>query len=285
MVVCLEWGADLHIAQLMPLPLAVSCLSNIQIDFTFLVPAHQGSPRQRAVVCVCVADNNCTYNDPMGRSYMGKKYTTVSNKRCSDWSNQRAYPADQFPDGSYDGAANYCRNPRPYDEDRTWCYWHGRRWDLCLLQSCREYHACYSCDCLQFGLASLLIMHPPPALGGHFGIAQSLSVSPSVQWCSCLGCRHVIILMYYSSLIIVYSDNSVSWATYRLVLEAFGHFCTYMKRRSNGLIMDLTCLLSTPAWQLCLLSFMLVSAGRLSVGSLWRQLSTRMSLSGRVRTV
>jgi len=56
MVFCLERGADLHMAQLMPLPLTVSCFSKIQIGFTFLVPAHPGSPGQRAVkrVCVCV---------------------------------------------------------------------------------------------------------------------------------------------------------------------------------------------------------------------------------------
>jgi len=58
-VICLERGADLHdlhIAQLMPLPLTVSCFSKIQIGFAFLVPAHPGSPGQRAVkrVCVCV---------------------------------------------------------------------------------------------------------------------------------------------------------------------------------------------------------------------------------------
>jgi len=40
-VVCLELGADLHMAQLMPLPLTVSCFSKIQIGFTFLVPAHR----------------------------------------------------------------------------------------------------------------------------------------------------------------------------------------------------------------------------------------------------
>ena len=56
MVICLEQGADLHMAQLMPLPLTVSCFSKIQIGFTFLVPAHPGSPGKRAVkrVCVCV---------------------------------------------------------------------------------------------------------------------------------------------------------------------------------------------------------------------------------------
>ena len=55
-VICLERGADLHMAQLMPLPLTVSCSSKIQIGFAFLVPAHPGSPGKRAVkwVCVCV---------------------------------------------------------------------------------------------------------------------------------------------------------------------------------------------------------------------------------------
>jgi len=43
----------LHMAQLMPLPLTVSCFSKIQIGFTFLVPAHPGSPGQRAVERVC----------------------------------------------------------------------------------------------------------------------------------------------------------------------------------------------------------------------------------------
>ena len=56
MVICLEQGADLHMAQLMPLLLTVSCFSKIQIGFTFLVLAHPGSPGKRAVkrVCVCV---------------------------------------------------------------------------------------------------------------------------------------------------------------------------------------------------------------------------------------
>jgi len=55
-VICLERGADLHMAQLMPPPLTVSCFSKIQIGFTFLIPAHSGSHGQMAVkrVCVCV---------------------------------------------------------------------------------------------------------------------------------------------------------------------------------------------------------------------------------------
>jgi len=49
MVICLERGADLHMAQLMPLPLAVSSFSKIQTGFTFLVPAYPGCPGKMAV--------------------------------------------------------------------------------------------------------------------------------------------------------------------------------------------------------------------------------------------
>jgi len=49
-----EWGADLYIAQLMPLPFTVSCISKIQIGFTFLVPAHPGTHGKRAIKWVCV---------------------------------------------------------------------------------------------------------------------------------------------------------------------------------------------------------------------------------------
>jgi len=54
-VVCLKRVADLHMAQLMTLPLTVSCFSKIQIGFHFLVLAHPGSPRKRAVKRVCVS--------------------------------------------------------------------------------------------------------------------------------------------------------------------------------------------------------------------------------------
>jgi len=63
-VTCLELGADLHMAQLMPLPLTVSCFRKIQIGFTFLVPVYTISPGKRAVkwcVCVCVCVKNA-YN-------------------------------------------------------------------------------------------------------------------------------------------------------------------------------------------------------------------------------
>ena len=53
-VICLERGVDLHMAELMPLPLTVSCFSKIQIGCTFLVLAHLGSPGKRAVKRACV---------------------------------------------------------------------------------------------------------------------------------------------------------------------------------------------------------------------------------------
>jgi len=54
-VICLERGADMHMAQLMPMPLTVSRFIKIQIGFSCLVSAHPGSPRQRAIrrLCVC----------------------------------------------------------------------------------------------------------------------------------------------------------------------------------------------------------------------------------------
>ena len=72
MVICLEQGADLHMAQLMPLPLTVSCFSKIQIGFTFLVMAHLGSPGKRAVkrVCVCLLQVHKTIKQNLGWFYV-----------------------------------------------------------------------------------------------------------------------------------------------------------------------------------------------------------------------
>jgi len=51
-VICLERGADLHMAQLTPLPLTVSCFGKIQIGFSFLALADPGSPGKGAVKSV-----------------------------------------------------------------------------------------------------------------------------------------------------------------------------------------------------------------------------------------
>jgi len=66
-IICLEQGADLHMAQLMPLPLTISCFSKTQIGFTFLVPAHPGSLGQKAVklACVCVPVTHLKTDDSL----------------------------------------------------------------------------------------------------------------------------------------------------------------------------------------------------------------------------
>ena len=58
MVICLEQGADLRMAQLMPLPLTVSCFSKIQIGLPSWyrltrVVLDKGAVK-RVCVCVCV---------------------------------------------------------------------------------------------------------------------------------------------------------------------------------------------------------------------------------------
>jgi len=75
MVICLERGADLHMAQLMPLPLTVSCFNKIQSGFTFLVPADLGSPG-KGPLNGCMSVISCRYLLPAARSVQ-KMLTSV----------------------------------------------------------------------------------------------------------------------------------------------------------------------------------------------------------------
>jgi len=80
MVICLERDADLHMAQLMPLQLIASCFSKIQIGFSFLVPAHPGSPGKRAVkrVCVCALIAVILFLSTLPHNRAARKEVTVS---------------------------------------------------------------------------------------------------------------------------------------------------------------------------------------------------------------
>jgi len=86
-VICLERGADLHMAQLMPLPLTVSCVSKIQIGFTFLVLARPGSPGQRAIKRVCVLCVVCTIVVPVTLNVVCVSY-------CNDDYHPHLWPDD-----------------------------------------------------------------------------------------------------------------------------------------------------------------------------------------------
>ena len=97
MVICLQRGADLHMAKLMPLPLTVSCLNKIQIGFTFLVTAHPGRPGKKAIKRVHVSYPSYSQTDNVmhGRGKPGvllfsyytaipllQRRTSVVRKRC-----------------------------------------------------------------------------------------------------------------------------------------------------------------------------------------------------------
>jgi len=60
-VVCLEQCADLHMAQLMPLPLTVSCFSKIQIGLLFWYRLTWVVPEKGPLNgCVCMSAIECT---------------------------------------------------------------------------------------------------------------------------------------------------------------------------------------------------------------------------------
>ena len=64
-------------AELMPLPLTVSCSSKIQIGFTLVVLAHLGSHGQRCV-CVCVRVCVCILTNAVG------KRTATTRRRAAE---------------------------------------------------------------------------------------------------------------------------------------------------------------------------------------------------------
>ena len=81
-------------AQLMPLPLTVSCFSKIQIGFTFVVSAHLGSPGKRAVkrVCVCVCVTANSRDAVLCRSAVG--LPTVPKKATTNFLRKIWYQSD-----------------------------------------------------------------------------------------------------------------------------------------------------------------------------------------------
>ena len=68
-----------------PADSTVSCFSKIQISFTFLVPAHLGSPVKRAVKWMCVCVSICLY-----------VHVFVCSQPFSDWFASSGLPVYQF---------------------------------------------------------------------------------------------------------------------------------------------------------------------------------------------
>ena len=137
MVVCLEQGADLHIAQLMPLPLTVTYFSKIQIGFTFLVPAYLGSPGKRAVkrvcVCVCVCVCHPVYND---RCAVDGGWSA-----WSEWKSCAVYSSEKSIANSYDECrcqTRSCDSPAPRHDGQT-C-----RGNAVQVANCTRKHTTYT---------------------------------------------------------------------------------------------------------------------------------------------
>ena len=81
MVICLKLGADLHMAQLTPLPLTVSCFSKNQTGFTFLAPANLGSPRKRAIKRVYYHNMTVTHLERHLYDEVGDKIVNLADKK------------------------------------------------------------------------------------------------------------------------------------------------------------------------------------------------------------
>jgi len=73
----------------MPLPLTASCFSKIQIGFTFLVPAHPGSPGQSGVKRVHVLEN--TGNNTVNKHQQLYYCITVIIQMTSTYSPKQVY--------------------------------------------------------------------------------------------------------------------------------------------------------------------------------------------------
>ena len=118
MVICLELGGDLHMAQLMPLPLTVSCFSKIQIGFTFLVPAHPGSPRTKGPLNVCVCVCVCVWCNEWRHCVVVRRLTLLL--RCGpirfvvSWTPTRRVHRARGVGGGV------CNAPLPCLQQETW---------------------------------------------------------------------------------------------------------------------------------------------------------------------
>ena len=91
------WGADLHMAQLIPLRLTISWFNEIQIGFTFLVLADLGNPGQnpesrKMVVCVCVYSTiSWSSMDMFQEKMRGVKMHGLQNGRCHTKPRERSW--------------------------------------------------------------------------------------------------------------------------------------------------------------------------------------------------
>ena len=112
MVVCLELGADLQMAQLMPLPLTVN---KIQIGCTFLEPAHPGIPGKRAIKRVCVCGCVCVWVCGCVSSLLGIKRSTSCDMQTGGVGNSSCSVSAAVSDESRVGRPGHASRPQRAD--------------------------------------------------------------------------------------------------------------------------------------------------------------------------
>jgi len=94
-------------AQLMPLPLTVSCFSKIQIGFTFLVPAHPGGPGKGPINgCVCWVEHKT-----LTQSYLACVFVQHRGYHAADQSSSVASFIDSTCERSVDTSARHPCSP------------------------------------------------------------------------------------------------------------------------------------------------------------------------------
>ena len=91
MVIWLEQDADLHMAQLMPLPLTVACFSKIQIGLPFWYWLTWVVPEKRAVKRVCV-HAHVNYVEKQSEFAESESVTVIEFCSCS----KRFYQAKSY---------------------------------------------------------------------------------------------------------------------------------------------------------------------------------------------
>jgi len=92
MVICLERGADLHTALLMPLPLAVSCFSKIQVVLPFWYRLTRVVPDKGPLNgCMYTASLNVLLSEHSSCVYQFGKPGLIFNSLCRNNDVMRVY--------------------------------------------------------------------------------------------------------------------------------------------------------------------------------------------------
>ena len=88
----------------------------------------------------------CFANPAISQTYQGNVNMTATGKPCQRWDAQQPHAhtlvSEDFPEGSLEDAANFCRDPSKSGKTWPWCYtMTATEWEFCSVQDvvCRKY--------------------------------------------------------------------------------------------------------------------------------------------------